>query len=172
MRSLFNDKQTTTEKYIAKSIVELGTDFDEMTVEAFAGLGSTYADEEYANAGAIICNQEQVWEAELILKVKEPMPSEYCLFKKQQIIWGFLHLAANPECVKEMINKNICAIASENIKIDGEFKLLKPVSEIAGRKALFTALHYLEVQNGGSGILGGGVVAQKPVIWQLQLVLK
>ncbi len=148
---------------------------NQILIEYGAGEQSGYLDKDYVLAGAVMCSQEQVWESELILKVKEPMPEEYTLFKEGQIIWGFLHLAANPECVKEMVSKNVCAIASENIVIDGSFQLLKPVSEIAGRKALFTALHYLEVQNGGCGlllsgtsvaksgivtILGGGVVAQ------------
>ncbi len=147
----------------------------EVLIEENAGILSGYTNEEYKNAGAQIVSQSAVWEADLILKVKEPMPSEYHLFKENQIIWGFLHLAANPECVKVMLEKKVTAIASENIVIDNEFKLLKPVSEIAGRKALFTALHYLEKQNEGMGILlsgtsvakagtvcilGGGVVAQ------------
>ncbi len=144
-------------------------------IEENAGILSGYSNEEYQEAGAQIVDQNRVWEADLILKVKEPMPSEYNLFKEKQIIWGFLHLAANPECVKVMLEKKVTAIASENIIIDDEYKLLKPVSEIAGRKALFTALHYLEQQNNGMGILlsgttvakagtvcilGGGVVAQ------------
>lgn len=144
-------------------------------IEQNAGLLSGYTNEEYQEAGAQIVSIDEVWDADVILKVKEPMPNEYQLFKENQIIWGFLHLAANPECVKVMLEKKVTAIASENILIDNELKLLKPVSEIAGRKALFTALHYLEHQNGGEGILlsgtsvassgqvcilGGGVVAQ------------
>lgn len=131
-------------------------------IETNAGLGSGYTDQEYIEAGAEICSQQTVWEAELILKVKEPMPSEYKLFKENQIIWGFLHLAANPECVAKMQEKKVCAIASENILINGKLKLLKPVSEIAGRKALFTAIHYLEAQNGGSGLLLSGTSVAKP----------
>ncbi|WOO88418.1 alanine dehydrogenase [Mollicutes bacterium LVI A0078] len=134
----------------------------EVVIESTAGVGSGYSDQDYKQAGAVIANQEKVWEAELILKVKEPMPSEYHLFKENQVIWGFLHLAANPECVKVMVEKHVCAIASENIVIDGSFQLLKPVSEIAGRKALFTAVHYLEAQNGGSGILLSGTSVAKP----------
>lgn len=147
----------------------------QVRIEENAGVQSGYDNCEYHAAGAEICSQAEVWQADLILKVKEPMPTEYRLFKPKQIVWGFLHLAANPECVTVMLERQVCAIASENIIIDGSFKLLKPVSEIAGRKALFTALHYLEAQNGGSGmllsgtsvaepgivtILGGGIVAQ------------
>ncbi len=147
----------------------------EILIETNAGTLSAYSDEDYLEAGAQIVDQATVWDAEIILKVKEPMESEYHLFKENQIIWGFLHLAANPKCVKAMLDKKVLAIASENIVIDDEFKLLKPVSEIAGRKALFTALHYLEAQQSGMGmllsgtsvapsgnvsIIGGGVVAQ------------
>lgn len=134
---------------------------NQVLIEVGAGIDSGYSNLDYVNAGASIVSQEEVWDAELILKVKEPMPSEYHLFKQNQIIWGFLHLAANPECVQVMLEKNITSIASENILIDGELKLLKPVSEIAGRKALFTALHYLEKQNGGSGILLSGTSTSK-----------
>ncbi len=157
------------------SVRKLVSNKIDVQIETSAGVASGYTNGDYEEAGAIIVTMEKVWEADLVLKVKEPMENEYKLFKKNQIIWGFLHLAANPECVKMMVEKNVCAIASENIVIDGSFKLLKPVSEIAGRKALFTALHYLETQQGGAGILlsgtsvaepgivtilGGGVVAQ------------
>lgn len=160
---------------ITPKSVERLKDKYSICIETNAGILSGYTDEAYEQAGAQIVDQKTVWQADIILKVKEPMPSEYQLFKENQIIWGYLHLAANPECVKQMLAKNVTAIASENIIIDGEFKLLKPVSEIAGRKALFTALHYLEAQEGGQGILlsgtsvapagkvsiiGGGVVAQ------------
>lgn len=160
---------------ITPESVALLANHNTILIESKAGEKSGYLDHQYIEAGAVITDQQTVWEAELILKVKEPMPSEYKLFKENQIIWGFLHLAANPECVAKMKEQKVCAIASENIMIDGKLALLKPVSEIAGRKALFTALHYLEAQNGGSGILlsgtsvanpgtvtilGGGIVAQ------------
>ncbi len=156
------------------SVKRLGKEY-EVLIEENAGILSGYSDQEYLEAGAKIVDQPAVWNSEIILKVKEPMPSEYELFKENQIIWGFLHLAANPECVQQMLRKDVTAIASENIIINGEYQLLRPVSEIAGRKALFTALHYLEAQQGGQGILlsgtsvaepgqvtilGGGVVAQ------------
>lgn len=151
------------------------SNYCQVYVETGAGILSGYSDFEYTDAGAIITNVNQVWEADLILKVKEPTESEYVFFKNNQIIWGFLHLAANPKCVQVMKEAGVTAIASENIVIDNQLKLLMPVSEIAGRKALFTALHYLEAQNGGRGmllsgtslsssgvvtILGGGIVAQ------------
>lgn len=160
---------------ITPNSVKRLSNYCQVYVETGAGVSSGYLDGEYVNAGAIVTNVEQVWEAELILKVKEPMENEYKFFKQNQIIWGFLHLAANPKCVRAMKEASVTAIASENIVIDNQFKLLKPVSEIAGRKALFTALHYLEAQNGGMGILlsgtsvakggvvtilGGGIVAQ------------
>lgn len=133
-------------------------------VEDNAGVYCNYTNEDYIAAGAIIGDQNLVYESDIILKVKEPMPCEYHLFKENQTIIGFLHLAANPECVGQMLSKKIKAIACENIVIDGEFKLLKPVSEIAGRKALFTAIYYSEIQNGGQGILLSGTSVAKPGI--------
>lgn len=157
------------------SVTKLVSNDIEVLIETTAGEGCLYTDEIYKAAGAKIVTQEEVWECEVILKVKEPMANEYHLFKENQIIWGFLHLPANPECVAKMIEKNVCAIASETMIIDGTLQLLKPVSEIAGRRSFFIGLNYLEQQYGGKGILltgtesinsgnvcviGGGVVGQ------------
>lgn len=130
--------------------------------ESGAGLGINISDNEYLNAGACITSQLEVWKAEFILKVKEPVKSEYQYFQEGQTICGFLHLAANRLCVNEMVEKKITAIACENIVIDNQFKLLRPVSEIAGRKALFTAIGLLEVESGGSGILLSGTSVASP----------
>lgn len=128
----------------------------EVYIETEAGRGSGFNDLEYINSGAIICTQEEVWDSKIIVKVKEPVVSEYGFFKDDQIICGFLHLAANPDCVTAMVKSNVTAIACENIIIDGKLELLKPVSEIAGRKALFTAIGLLEQQSGGKGMLLSG----------------
>ncbi len=141
----------------------------DVVVESEAGIACGYDDEIYIKQGAMIVDQSSAWESEVIIKVKEPMPSEYELFKENQIIIGFLHLAANLECCKHMIEKNVTAIACENIFVDGEYKLLRPVSEIAGNKSVFIAQQYLEtsknkmlaatnyVVGGKVVILGGGV---------------
>ncbi len=141
-------------------------------VEDNAGIHCGYSNEMYIDAGAIIKSQEEVWECDTILKVKEPQKEEYKFFKEGQTIIGFLHLAANASCVKELTDKKMTAIACENIIIDNKLALLKPVSEIAGRKALFEAIKISEKYNntllsgtsvakaGHIVILGGGVVAQ------------
>lgn len=131
-------------------------------IETEAGLGCSFTDIDYINCGATVCAQHEVWEAPVIVKVKEPVSSEYDYFKKGQTVIGFLHLAANPKCVQAMVAKQMTAIACENIVVDGKFELLKPVSEIAGRKALFTAISLLEQNQGGKGMLLSGTSVAKP----------
>lgn len=131
-------------------------------IETEAGLGCGYTDSDYTNSGATICTQQKVWDAPIIIKVKEPVTEEYNYFKVGQTIVGFLHLAANPKCVESMVVNKMNAIACENIVLDGKFGLLKPVSEIAGRKALFTAISLLEQNQGGKGILLSGTSIAKP----------
>lgn len=140
-----------------KSVAMLVANKINVIIETGAGVNCNYTDDDYQKNGATISSQEEVWESEVILKVKEPMPEEYPLFKAGQIIWGFLHLAANPECVEALKKSKVTAIASENMVIDGRLKLLEPVSKIAGRRALFTGLSYLESQNQGKGILLSGI---------------
>lgn len=134
----------------------------EVAVETEAGLGCGYTDIDYINCGATICAQHEVWEQPVIVKVKEPVQAEYQYFKQKQTVIGFLHLAANPKCVSAMSANKMTAIACENIEVDGKLQLLKPVSEIAGRKALFTAISLLEQQNGGKGMLLSGTSVAKP----------
>ncbi len=144
------------------SVKELVQNNLTVLIEKDAGIGCGYLDEDYINNGAKIVLQQEVWEADLIIKVKEPQEEEYPLFKTNQIIFGFLHLAASPECVEQMQKKNITAIAAETIKKNGIFNLLKPVSQIAGRRALFVGLHYLETFYGGKGILLSGTKTIDP----------
>ncbi len=133
-------------------------------IETEAGLGCGFTDIDYINNGATVCAQHEVWEAPVIVKVKEPVSSEYGYFKTGQTVIGFLHLAANPKCVEAMVSKEMTAIACENVVVDGKFELLKPVSEIAGRKALFTAISLLEQNHGGKGMLLSGTSVAKPGI--------
>ncbi|MDR0297258.1 MAG: alanine dehydrogenase [Streptococcaceae bacterium] len=126
-------------------------------VDDGAGVGSGFTNEQYVAAGGEIVTTDAAWEAELIVKVKEPMESEYHYFKKGQIVWGFLHLAANKACSEEMMKKGMTAISGENIVIDGVQALLKPMSAIAGRRAVNLGQYYLEKQHGGAGILLPGI---------------
>ena len=129
-------------------------------VEKSAGIGSGFEDEEYKHAGAMIANTpDDVYSlSEMIVKVKEPQPSEYKLLKKNQILFTFLHLAVEEALTNELLNKKITSIAYETIENDkGERPLLIPMSEIAGKMSIQIAANLLENRNNGAGILLGGI---------------
>ncbi len=138
---------------IPSSIKRLVDKGFEVLIEEDAGIGCGYSNEDYTSQGAKIVSQEQIWNSPFIIKVKEPQKEEYKFFKENQIIFGFLHLAASKECVKKMCEKNMVAIAAETIKKEGIFNLLKPVSQIAGRRSILVGAHYLETFYEGKGIL-------------------
>ncbi len=129
-------------------------------IEKGAGIGSGFADEEYAKEGAVILNSpEEVYQiSDMIVKVKEPQPCEYKFLKKEQIIFTYLHLAVEKVLTTELINKKITSIAYETIETeDKKLPLLIPMSEIAGRMSVQIAANLLENRNNGSGILLSGV---------------
>ncbi|MFZ5468346.1 MAG: alanine dehydrogenase [Myxococcota bacterium] len=129
-------------------------------VQKGAGEGSRIHDEEYARAGAeIVDDAHTVWKrSELVIKVKEPIPSEYDLIQDGQIIYTYFHLAAVPELAKVLVKKNVSAVAYETIQLeDGSLPLLKPMSEIAGKMSIQVGAACLEKEHGGKGILLGGV---------------
>ncbi|MED3587438.1 alanine dehydrogenase [Bacillus thuringiensis] len=137
-----------------RKLVEEG---HQILVEKDAGIGSGYTNDEYTGAGANLVAQGEAWEVDMVVKVKEPLPEEYRYFKKDLIIWGFLHLAASKECVEALRNAGTTAIAGETISKDGVLTLLKPMSAIAGRRAVFMGAYYLEKQHQGEGILLSGI---------------
>ena len=129
-------------------------------VEAGAGIGSGFTDEEYAERGCLIVNdRRQLFdEAEMIVKVKEPLPAEYELFHEGQILYTYLHLAADRKLTEALLQAGIIAIAYETVtENDGSLPLLAPMSQIAGRMAVQEGAKYLERTFGGRGILLGGV---------------
>lgn len=129
-------------------------------VERGAGEGSAISDEAYEAAGATILETAaEVWRrAEMIVKVKEPLPSEFELMQQGQIIYTFFHLAAVPDLATVMLDKQITALAYETIQLgDGRLPLLEPMSEVAGRMAIQVGARSLERESGGKGILLGGV---------------
>lgn len=137
----------------------------QVLVEKSAGAGSGFRDEEYQYCGAVIKeNAADVWaEAEMILKVKEPQPSEYPYFREGLIIFTYLHLAAEEELTKELIDKKVTAIAYETIQLpDRSLPLLTPMSEVAGRMSVQIGAHFLEKHEGGKGVLLGGVPGVLP----------
>jgi len=134
-------------------------------IERGAGLGSGFNDEEYIKAGAQIFDRhEDVFDnAELVLKVKEPLPEEYGLLKAGQILFTYLHLAASKELTNNLQERKIIGIAYETVQSeDGFLPLLFPMSEIAGRMAPQEGAKYLEETFGGRGILLGGVAGVPP----------
>lgn len=131
----------------------------QVLVEKDAGKGSAIADDEYVAAGAtIIENAADVWAADMVMKVKEPLPEEYQYFRKGLLLFTYLHLAANKPLTEALVNSGVNAIAYENVQpADNTLPLLAPMSEIAGRMAAQIGANYLERVNGGKGILLSGV---------------
>lgn len=134
-------------------------------VEKDAGLGSGITNQQYELAGAkILDTKAEVYAiADMIVKVKEPLPDEYNLMKENQILYTYLHLAAEPKLTKVLCERKVKAIAYETIqKPDGTLPLLTPMSEVAGRMATQIGAYYLQRDHGGKGILLGGVTGVRP----------
>lgn len=137
----------------------------EVFVQKGAGIGSGFIDKEYIDAGAKILDTiEEVYAiAEMILKVKEPIESEYDLIKEGQVVFTYFHFASHRPLVDAMIRRKAICIAYETVqKADGSLPLLIPMSEVAGRMAVQEGAKYLEEPMGGKGILLGGVPGVKP----------
>jgi len=144
-------------------VVQLINAGHKVVIEANAGIGSGFTDEEYKQAGAeIVERASEVWEkAEMILKVKEPLPAEYVYFRKGLILFTYLHLANEPELAKALVENEVTAIAYETITVNNTLPLLTPMSEVAGRMAAQLGAQYLEKSKGGKGILLSGVPGVK-----------
>ncbi len=134
-------------------------------VEQNAGKGSGFADEAYVNAGAdMIEGPKQIYaKADMVMHVKEPQPSEYEMIRPDQIVFTYLHLAADKQQTLALIDRKSINIAYETIqKADGSLPLLTPMSEVAGRMAIQQGAKYLEMAQGGHGVLLGGVPGVDP----------
>ncbi|MGH7231069.1 MAG: alanine dehydrogenase [Nitrospiraceae bacterium] len=134
-------------------------------VESTAGDGSGFSDEDYRKAGARVADSHaQVFqEAELIVKVKEPLPSEYRLVRPRQTLFTYLHLAASVELTRALVDAQVTAIAYETTELrDGSLPMLWPMSEIAGRMSVQIGARYLERTQGGRGVLLAGVPGVSP----------
>jgi alanine dehydrogenase len=129
-----------------------------------AGVGSGYSDEEYKKAGAEIADSaEEVFKrADMIVKVKEPLPAEFPLLRKGQILFTYLHLAASKALTEALLKSGVTGIAYETIQVNGRLPLLEPMSEVAGRMSVVMGANYLAKHNGGSGVLLGGVPGVLP----------
>jgi alanine dehydrogenase len=131
----------------------------EVLIEQEAGSGSGFTDKDYTVTGAqIVENVEDVWsQAEMIMKVKEPLPSEYRYFREGLILFTYLHLAAEPDLAQALKDTGVIAIAYETVVENGTLPLLTPMSEVAGRMAAQIGSQFLQKSNGGKGILLSGV---------------
>ena len=141
----------------AKQLVKEG---HTVYVENDAGVGSgiTNADFERAGAKILLTKKEIYAKADMIVKVKEPLPDEYDLLRENQILYTYLHLAAEPKLTRVLVERKVKAVAYETIQFaDGSLPLLTPMSEVAGRMATQVGAYYLQKDHGGKGILLGGV---------------
>jgi alanine dehydrogenase len=141
-------------------VVELVHNGHQVVVQAGAGVGSRFSDDEYAAVGAtVVPTADEVFDAaDLIVKVKEPVPEEYHRFRTGQQLFTYLHLAADRGLTEFLLERRIDSIAYETVQTpDGKLPLLTPMSEVAGRMAVQAAAHHLENPAGGAGILLGGV---------------
>jgi len=162
-------KEIKTEEYrvaITPSGVHTLTQFGhKVIIEHNAGLGSGFFDDEFKKAGAeIVEKREEIFErAEMILKVKEPLPEEYPLLREGQILFTYLHLAASRELTEALLQRKIVGIAYETVELeDGSLPLLIPMSEVAGKMATQEGAKYLEKPQGGYGVLLGGIPGVPP----------
>lgn len=145
-------------------VQQLVADGHEVYVQKDAGLGSGISNETYLQAGAKLLDSiaDVYAKAQMIIKVKEPLPAEYELLKEGQILFTYLHLAAEPELAKVLCERKIKAIAYETIEgPGGSLPLLVPMSEVAGRMATQVGAYYLQKDHGGKGILLGGVTGTR-----------
>ncbi len=128
-------------------------------VEKGAGEGSGLPDAQYVAAGAtMVPTAADAWGAEMVVKVKEPLKQEYGYFRKDLLLYTYLHLAAEPELTKELAKTGVAGVAYETIQLeDGALPLLRPMSEVAGRMAVQIGAQNLEKAHGGKGVLLGGV---------------
>jgi alanine dehydrogenase len=134
-------------------------------IEEGAGAGSHFSDEEYRGKGAeIVSTPSEVWtRAELVVKVKEPLTSEYRFFRDDLVLFTYLHLAPVPDLTKALLDSGIISIAYETVQFsNGELPLLVPMSEVAGRMAVTVGAYYMGYPHGGGGRLIGGVPGVAP----------
>ncbi|MEC4896313.1 MAG: alanine dehydrogenase [Oscillatoria sp. PMC 1051.18] len=133
-------------------------------VEKNAGTGAGFTDEDYEKAGAkIVPDAATAWNRELVVKVKEPLPEEYQYLQKEQLLFTYLHLAASHSLTKALLDSGVSAIAYETVELpDGRLPLLTPMSIIAGRLSVQFGARYLERQQGGRGVLLGGIPGVRP----------
>jgi alanine dehydrogenase len=160
-------KEITTHEYrvgmTPSGVAELKNDGHMVLVESGAGEGSGITDNEYLDTDADIVDKKSVFEkSELIVKVKEPLPSEYPLMKEGAAIFTYLHLAPNRELTQVLLDKKITGLGYETLQKNGMLPLLVPMSKIAGRMAPLVGAYYLQRPHGGTGVLPTGIAGIRP----------
>lgn len=148
----------------ASGVLEFSRHGHTVLVERGAGIGSSIADEEYEQAGAeMVTDAAEVWgRADMVVKVKEPISVEYPHFRKGLILFTYLHLAAEPELTRALMDSGVTAIAYETVQVGRTLPLLAPMSEVAGRLSVQVGAQCLTAPAGGKGILLGGVPGVRP----------
>lgn len=129
----------------------------QVTVEASAGTGAGFTDTDYVASGAVIGDRDSTWGAQLVVKVKEPQAEEFARLGADTTLFAFLHLAAEPALSAALVAAGTRAYAFEDLKVDGRFSLLHPMSQIAGRLAGIIGAQLLTTAAGGRGVLAGGI---------------
>lgn len=146
-----------------EGVVSLVNAGHQVIIEKGAGEGSGYRDDQFLSAGAtVVPDAEEVWSrGELVMKVKEPLPSEFQYLREGQILFTYLHLAAEPDLARALMDAKVTAIAYETVTEGNKLPLLSPMSEIAGRMSIQIGAQLLEKPRGGKGILLGAVPGVK-----------
>ena len=135
----------------------------DVRIQAGAGLGAGFSDDQFGAAGGRLVNAEEAWAAHLVVKVKEPQPEEFAFLRPDLVLFTYLHLAAYQDVGRALLAAGTTAVAYETVQLeDGSLPLLAPMSEIAGRLAAQVGAHLLEKPHGGRGILLGGCTGVKP----------
>jgi alanine dehydrogenase len=161
-------KEIKTDEYRVSmtpaGVHDLVTRGHKVLLEDHAGEGSGITNQDYLDQGAEIVSRQDIFAmSEMIIKVKEPLPEEYGLLREGQILYTYLHLAPAPELTQALLDRKIIGIAYETVQLpDRSLPLLIPMSEVAGRMAIHEGAKYLERENGGRGILLGGVPGVDP----------
>lgn len=142
---------------------ELADAGHDVIVQCGAGIGSSFTDDGYAAAGATLGSVDDAWGCEMVLKVKEPIASEYRYLRSGLTLFTYLHLAANEQLTQALIDSDCVSIAYETVQLeDGSLPLLAPMSEVAGRMAMLVGAYHLMSSQGGRGVLASGVPGVRP----------
>jgi alanine dehydrogenase len=148
---------------LPSAVYQLAKHGHEVLVECCAGADSGYPNDDYVKAGAtLVDSHAAAFEADLVVKVKEPIASEYGLLRKSQILFTYLHLAASRKLTEALLKSGVTAIAYETVSRNQRLPLLEPMSEIAGRMSVIVGGHFLAKPHGGKGVLLGGVPGVLP----------